>query len=117
MKRDVAAGRLDHILREVDEDILAGKLRGCLLSDATATSGHISIACRKRCERAPGKSIASGNEILFTRRCNSSRCSVTSGRCGLGLLTSALARRSGDLVVWFWIGTHQDYDNLVQRLR
>lgn len=24
MKRDVAAGRLDHILREVDEDIQAG---------------------------------------------------------------------------------------------
>ena len=27
MKRDVAAGRLEHILREVDEDIHAGKLR------------------------------------------------------------------------------------------
>ena len=27
MKRDVAAGKLDHIMREVDEDIRAGKLR------------------------------------------------------------------------------------------
>jgi hypothetical protein len=27
MKRDVAAGKLDHILREVDEDIHAGNLR------------------------------------------------------------------------------------------
>jgi len=27
MKRDVAAGKLNHILRAVDEDILAGKLR------------------------------------------------------------------------------------------
>jgi hypothetical protein len=27
MKRDVAAGKLDHILREVDEDIRAGHLR------------------------------------------------------------------------------------------
>jgi hypothetical protein len=27
MKRDVAAGKLDHILREVDEDIRTGKLR------------------------------------------------------------------------------------------
>lgn len=27
MKRDVAAGKLDHILSEVDEDIRAGKLR------------------------------------------------------------------------------------------
>jgi hypothetical protein len=24
-----------------------------------------------------------------------------------------LARRRGDLVVWFWIGTHADYDQLV----
>ena len=27
MKRDVAAGKLDHVLREVDEDIRTGKLR------------------------------------------------------------------------------------------
>ncbi len=27
MKRDVVAGKLDHILREVDEDIREGKLR------------------------------------------------------------------------------------------
>jgi len=27
MKRDVAAGKLDRILRDVDEDIRAGKLR------------------------------------------------------------------------------------------
>ena len=27
MKRDVAAGKLDHVLHEVDEDIRAGKLR------------------------------------------------------------------------------------------
>jgi hypothetical protein len=27
----------------------------------------------------------------------------------------ALARRNGDLVVWFWIGTHEDYDQLVSR--
>ncbi|HYJ04618.1 MAG TPA: hypothetical protein VEX43_05760 [Chthoniobacterales bacterium] len=29
----------------------------------------------------------------------------------------ALARRAGDLIVWFWIGTHEEYNNLVQRLR
>ena len=27
IKRDVAAGKFDHILREVDEDIRAGRLR------------------------------------------------------------------------------------------
>jgi hypothetical protein len=26
----------------------------------------------------------------------------------------ALARRSGDLITWFWIGTHAEYDRLVQ---
>jgi hypothetical protein len=26
----------------------------------------------------------------------------------------ALARRKGNLVVWFWIGSHQDYDKLVR---
>ena len=25
----------------------------------------------------------------------------------------ALARRDGDLVVWFWIGTHEGYNNFV----
>jgi len=25
----------------------------------------------------------------------------------------ALARRPGDLIVWFWIGTHQEYDRLI----
>ena len=29
----------------------------------------------------------------------------------------ALARRADDLVVWFWMGTHEEYNNLVQRLR
>jgi hypothetical protein len=25
----------------------------------------------------------------------------------------ALARRKGDLVVWFWIGTHEEYERLI----
>jgi hypothetical protein len=29
----------------------------------------------------------------------------------------ALARRDGELVVWFWIGTHEKYNNIVRRLR
>jgi hypothetical protein len=27
----------------------------------------------------------------------------------------ALGRRKGPLIVWFWIGTHSDYDKLLQR--
>ena len=28
----------------------------------------------------------------------------------------ALGRRKGTLIVWFWIGTHADYDQLLKRL-
>jgi hypothetical protein len=29
----------------------------------------------------------------------------------------ALARRHGDLVVWLWIGTHEDYNSFIKQLR
>ena len=29
----------------------------------------------------------------------------------------ALGRRRGNLIVWFWIGTHTEYDLLVKRLK
>ena len=29
----------------------------------------------------------------------------------------ALARRNKDVVVWFWIGTHEDYNNFLKRFR
>ena len=29
----------------------------------------------------------------------------------------AVCRRKGSLVVWFWIGSHGDYDELLKRLR
>ena len=29
----------------------------------------------------------------------------------------ALGRRTGNLIVWFWIGTHADYDQLLSRLK
>ena len=28
-----------------------------------------------------------------------------------------LGRRNGNTIVWFWIGTHGEYDNLLKRLR
>ena len=47
MKRDVAAGKLDHILREVDEDIRAGHLARCRdLSDAPSFLDDISLNAR-----------------------------------------------------------------------
>ena len=34
----------------------------------------------------------------------------------VGLAYRALAVRAGDDVIWFWIGSHADYDNLLARL-
>lgn len=39
---------------------------------------------------------------------------VFSARVGLGY--RALAVREGDVVIWFWIGSHADYDQLLRRL-
>jgi hypothetical protein len=38
-----------------------------------------------------------------------------SARVGSG--HRAVGVRRGDLVVWFWIGTHAEYDNLLGQLR
>ena len=34
----------------------------------------------------------------------------------VGLAHRALAVRAGEDVIWFWIGSHADYDNLLGRL-
>ena len=39
---------------------------------------------------------------------------VYSARVGLGY--RALGVREGDAIVWFWIGTHAEYDQLVSSL-
>ena len=39
---------------------------------------------------------------------------IYSARVGLGY--RALAVRDGDVVIWFWIGTHADYDRLLRAL-
>ena len=39
---------------------------------------------------------------------------IYSARVGLGY--RALCVRDNDTLIWFWIGSHADYDNLVSRL-
>ena len=34
----------------------------------------------------------------------------------ISLSCRALARRKGELIVWFWIGMHDEYDKLIQSL-
>ena len=40
--------------------------------------------------------------------------SVYSVRIGIGY--RALGRRHGDEMIWFWIGTHEAYNELIKRL-
>jgi hypothetical protein len=35
----------------------------------------------------------------------------------VGLHYRAIGRREHDTIVWYWIGTHAEYDQLVRRLR
>jgi len=39
---------------------------------------------------------------------------IFSARVGLGY--RALAVRDGDSVIWFWVGSHADYDRLIANL-
>lgn len=38
---------------------------------------------------------------------------IYSARVGLGY--RALGVRDGDLIVWFWVGSHADYDRLISQ--
>jgi hypothetical protein len=40
---------------------------------------------------------------------------IFSVRVGLGY--RALGVREGDEMIWFWIGSHADYDQLLSRMR
>jgi hypothetical protein len=35
----------------------------------------------------------------------------------IGLACRALGVRDGDEIIWFWIGSHTDYDRLLRELR
>ena len=63
------------------------------------------------------KSFNFGCVIPFTLQCSSSRLSETSGQVRIGDHYRAVAQKHGDLAVWFWIGTHEDYNNFIKQLR
>ncbi len=52
-------------------------------------------------------------ENLKFKRIHSSK-DIYSVRIGLGW--RALAIKEGNTMVWFWIGSHSDYDNLLRNL-
>ena len=51
---------------------------------------------------------------LHFKRVHAGRA-VYSARVGLGY--RALGVVEGETIIWFWIGSHSDYDNLLQQLQ
>ncbi len=74
-----------------------------------------SLPAHVQCSRE--KSFNFGCVIHFTLQCSSSRLSETSGQYRIGDHYRAVAQKHGDLVVWFWIGTHEEYNNFIKQLR
>src|SRR5436305_6277634 len=82
MKRDIASGKLDDVLREVEEDIKAGRVREMPCSpERTDVSGTSSTDYRPTSNVLYEKSFNSGYAIRSILQCNSSHLSETSGRC------------------------------------
>ena len=67
---------------------------------------------------APVKRITASSATRITRASASRKVHATepiyAARVGLGY--RALAVLDGDVAVWFWIGTHADYDQLLRTL-
>ncbi|HEY5767282.1 MAG TPA: hypothetical protein VIS53_05555, partial [Candidatus Udaeobacter sp.] len=53
----------------------------------------------------------------FIHQCGSSRLLEMFGPVRIGDHYGALAQKHGELIVWFWIGTHEDYNNFIKQLR
>jgi len=75
----------------------------------------------KRFAKLPGdiQSLAREKHMLWLREPFHSSLQFKQVHPGLwsariNLQYRVLARRRGDLVVWFWIGTHNEYDRLIQ---
>jgi hypothetical protein len=74
MKRDLASGKLNKILAQVDEDIADNKLRGRpSFRGPTRHIGNVSTASRRTSNGSLKKSIGYGNRTVFIHRSISNR--------------------------------------------
>jgi hypothetical protein len=82
MKRDVASGKLDDVVQEVEEDIKAGRVREMpRRRERIGVSGTSAIDYQLTSNVSREKSFNSGCVIDFIHRCSSNRSSATSARC------------------------------------
>ncbi len=118
MKRDIASGKLDKVSREVDDDIRAGRLRDMPCPPRThrrfweyfeELPSEVQALVSEKISAWAARSISPATAV------QTAPWSVWSIR--IGPYYRALARRHGDLVVWFWIGTHKERNNFIQQLR
>jgi hypothetical protein len=98
MKRDVAEGKLDDVLREVEDDIAAGRLRDMPWNpERIGGSGTSSIGSRRTFNVSREISFDFGGGIHFTRRCSSSRSAGMLGPCGSEII---IARSRVGMASW-----------------
>jgi len=118
MKRDIAEGKLDLLLREVEDDIRAGRLREMPWSpERIGDSGVSSISCRPTFNALLETIFTFGNATPFHPSLQFKPLVGEVWSVRIGDHYRALARRHDDLVVWFWIGTHEAYNKLINQLR
>jgi hypothetical protein len=69
---------------------------------------------RKQAERAYGQWKMNPYHPGLHFKCIHKKKSVYSVRIGIGY--RALGRRHGEQMIWFWIGTHEAYNELIKEL-
>jgi len=66
--------------------------------------------CLTRCESWRAKNSRSGNAIRTIRHSVSTNAATAFASFELGDHYRAVGLREGDVIVWLWIGTHEDYN-------
>ena len=116
MKRDIASGKLDDVLHE-SRGIKSGRVRKCRDVENAAAfwhefnrlPAHIQCLAREKFHlwlRDPFHPSMQFKPLVGNVRSVRIRDHYR-----------AVAQKHGDLVVWFWIGTHEDYNNFIKQLR
>jgi hypothetical protein len=73
--------------------------------------GHVLKRCLTTCRNSPGRTSNSSRRIPLTPRFTSKMLEIVSVR--IGIAYRALGIDVSDGILWFWIGSHADYDRVI----
>jgi hypothetical protein len=111
IERDARAGKLDAYADEALAAHRAGCSRELCSISLLPNSGPLTRPCRFRFESWPTPITRSSSAIHAIRRCNSRRSDVTGPYASASAI--ALAAEVDDGYLWFWMGSHADYDKMI----